>query len=534
MFSAALAICSCGGGGDKPSSGPYTPPANVAVSSVSVSPSSSELVIGGTVQLSATVSPSNATDKSVTWSSSNQTVATVTPTGLVTAKAEGSANITANASGKTAVCKVTVKKPTVAVTSVVLDQQYLYLNKGTSETLKATVKPDNATDKTVTWASSKTDIATVDNTGKVTAVAKGEATITASCGGKTGRCNVTVIIPVESISLNKTTLTLTEGESQTLIATVKPDDASNKTVGWVSSNTSVATVDGNGKVTAVSEGFTFVIAAGGGDKTAFCEVTVKKKIIAVTDIILDQTSLNLEKGTSATLTATIKPDDATDKNVTWSSGNSSIATVNSNGVVTAIGGGYTTITATAGDKTAVCNVTVTVPVTGITLDQPSMNLVKGETKTLTATVTPNDATDKTVTWTSNNSSIASVDNYGIVTGREIGNTAIVATCSGKTAYCNVTVTVPVSSITLNKTELSLKEGTSETLTATVNPNDATDKTVTWTSSSPTVATVDNTGKVTANTPGSAQITATSGGKSAVCTVTVTKKGGLSDRPDEEI
>ena len=278
---AASVLSSCGGGGgDKPNSGPYTPPANVAVSSVSVSPSTSELVIGSTVQLSATVSPSNATDKSVTWSSSNQTVATVTPTGLVTAKAEGSANITANASGKTAVCKVTVKKPTVAVTSVELDQTDITINKGTSQTLKATVKPDNATDKTVTWASSKTDIATVDATGKVTAVAKGVATITASCGGKTATCKVTVTVPVESISLSETTLTLTEGDTKTLVATVKPDDASVKTVEWTSSNTSAATVDGNGKVTAIAVGTTNIAASCGG-KTATCKVTVTAPVALV-------------------------------------------------------------------------------------------------------------------------------------------------------------------------------------------------------------------------------------------------------------
>ena len=530
MFSAALAICSCGGGGDKPSSGPYTPPANVAVSSVSVSPSSSELVIGGTVQLSATVSPSNATDKSVTWSSSNQTVATVTPTGLVTAKAEGSTNITANASGKTAICKVTVKKPTIAVTSIELDQTDITLNKGASQTLKATVKPDNATDKNVTWASSKTDIATIDNTGKVTAVAKGVATITASCGGKTATCKVTVTVSVESITLSETTLNLEKGTSATLTATVKPDDATDKTVSWSSSNTSVATVTTGGVVVAVSEGSTTIMATADG-QTAVCNVNVT---VPVTGITLDQPSMNLVKGETKALTATVTPDDATDKTVTWSSSNTSVATVTSGGVVVAVGGGSTTIMATAGGQTAVCNVTVTVPVTGITLDQPSMNLVKDETKALTATVKPDDATDKTVTWTSNNSSIASVDNYGIVTAHGGGTTTIVATCSGKTAYCNVTVTVPVSSITLNKTELSLKEGTSETLTATINPDDATDKSVTWTSSNSSIATVDNTGKVTAMTSGIAQITATSGSKSAVCTVTVTKKGGLSDRPDEEI
>ena len=440
---------SCGGGGDSSGSGPYTPPANVAVSSVSLSKATADLVIGGSVQLTATVSPSNATDKTVTWTTSNAAIATVSPTGLVTAVAEGTANITATAGGKSAVCKVTVSKPVISVTSVELDNTDITINKGDSKTLKATVKPDNATDKNVTWSSSKTDIATVDNNGKVTAVAKGEATITASCGGKTATCKVTVFVPVESVTLS-------------------------------------------------------------------------------------DTHLDMEKGESKTLTATVKPDDVTDKTVSWSSSNTSVATVTNEGVVLAVAAGTSTITATAGGKTATCSITVTVAVTSISLDQPSLNLIKGETKALNATITPNDATDKTITWKSNNAEIASVDNYGLVTGTGNGTTTIIATCGGKSASCNVTVTVPVSSVTLNKTELSLLEGTSETLVATVNPSDATEKTVSWNSSNPSVATVDNNGKVTAVASGNATITASCGGKSNTCAVTVTKKGGLSDRPEDEI
>lgn len=357
LITSAVVISSCGGGGDKPSSGPYTPPANLAVSSVSVSPSTSELVIGGTVQLSATVNPSNATDKSVSWSSSNQTIATVTPTGLVTAKAEGSANITANASGKTAVCKVSVKKPTVAVVSLELDQTDISLNKGTSQTLKVTVKPDNATDKNVTWSSSKTDIVTVDNSGKVTAVAKGIATITASCGGKTATCKVTVIIPVESITLNQKSITITEGESQTLVATVKPDDASDKSVIWTSSNTSVITVDSNGKVTALAEGSATVLASCGG-KEASCSITVQKRIIPVSSITLSQTSVTLVVGENITLTVTILPDNATDKNTTWNSSAPNIVTVDENGKITAIDLGTATISANVSGKEASCSVTV--------------------------------------------------------------------------------------------------------------------------------------------------------------------------------
>ena len=447
LITSAVVISSCGGGGDKPSSGPYTPPANIAVSSVSVSPSTSELVIGGTVQLSATVNPSNATDKSVSWSSSNQTIAIVTPTGLVTAKAEGSANITANASGKTAVCKVSVKKPTVAVASLELDQTDISLNKGTSQTLKVTVKPDNATDKNVTWASSKTDIVTVDNSGKVTAVAKGIATITASCGGKTATCKVTVIIPVESITLNQTSITITEGESQTLVATVKPDDASDKSVTWTSSNTSVITVDSNGKVIAVAEGSATVSASCGGKDTS-CSITVKKKIVPVSSITLSQTSVTLSEGDTKTITATVSPGDATDKTVIWSSFNPSVATV-SNGTITALTPGVADITAECGGKSAVCHVTVTtkeIPVSSISLNKTSWNLIKGESITLIATIIPANATDRTIDWSSTDNNVVVVKN-GVVSAVGAGYANVFARSSnGKTAVCFLTVRVYINNI----------------------------------------------------------------------------------------
>lgn len=451
LITSAVVISSCGGGGDKPSSGPYTPPANLAVSSVSVSPSTSELVIGGTVQLSATVNPSNATDKSVSWSSSNQTIATVTPTGLVTAKAEGSANITANASGKTAVCKVSVKKPTVAVVSLELDQTDISLNKGTSQTLKVTVKPDNATDKNVTWSSSKTDIVTVDNSGKVTAVAKGIATITASCGGKTATCKVTVIIPVESITLNQKSITITEGESQTLVATVKPDDASDKSVIWTSSNTSVITVDSNGKVTALAEGSATVLASCGG-KEASCSITVQKRIIPVSSIVLDRAEIAMNSGETMTIIATVSPSDATDKSVFWSSSNESVATVQE-GVVTALAGGTSIITASSGDVSESCIVRVSVPAISISLSKynNSRPEVLGREFRLTATVRPYNTTDS-VEWKSADSGIVSFNSmethyYGVwqetsvyVTANKVGTVMITAKCGTQEASMSITIT----------------------------------------------------------------------------------------------
>ena len=166
----------------------------VPVSSITISSTSAELIIGETLQLSATVSPSTATDKTVGWTSSNASIATVSPTGLVKAVAEGNCSITASCNGKIATCAITVKKPIIAVTSIELDKTDIIMYVGDEETLKATVKPDDATDKTITWGSSKTGVATVDSNGKVKAIADGVATITASCGGKTASCKVTIKI----------------------------------------------------------------------------------------------------------------------------------------------------------------------------------------------------------------------------------------------------------------------------------------------------------------------------------------------------
>ena len=248
----------------------------------------------------------------------------------------------------------------IAVEGVTLSQQALTMKVGEQQTLKAQVVPSNATDKTVKWSSSKTSVATVSASGTVMAIADGEAEITAMAGGKKAKCIVTVktdVISVESVSLSEESLTLEEGKTATLTATVQPSDATDKTVTWGSSNSAVATVSSSGVVTAVKEGSATITAAAGG-KQAKCTVTVKKGVVAVTGITLSQTSLSLEVGKTATLTATVQPSDATDKTVSWSSSNSAVATVSSSGVVTAVKEGSATITASAGGKQATCTVTV--------------------------------------------------------------------------------------------------------------------------------------------------------------------------------
>lgn len=429
---AIMALCAC----DK-----NTRETDVPVSSISLNLSTAEMIIGENTQLQVSISPSNATDKTVIWGSSKQSVATVSNSGLVTAVAEGNTTITATAGGKSATCSVTVSKGIIAVTSVELNKTSLELVEGESETLTATVKPDDAMDKTVTWTTSDASIATVEN-GKVTAVKEGETTITASVGSKSMTCKVVVVkkvIAVESIELNKTTLELVEDDSETLVATVKPDNATNKTVTWTTSDASIATVE-NGKVTAIKEGEATITASAGG-KSASCKVVVAKKVIAVESVELNKTTLALVKEESETLVATIKPDNATNKTIAWSSSNSDVATVDASGKVTAVGSGNATITAKVGDKQATCAVTVTVPVESITLNNTSLTLKEGESVMLTATVLPKDATEKTVIWTSAANSIATVDNSGKVIGIKEGSTTITATTKdgGKKATCSIIV-----------------------------------------------------------------------------------------------
>lgn len=424
------------------------------MTSVSISQPAAEMIIGETVQLSATVLPSDATDKSITWASSKQSVATVSGSGKVTAVAEGVSTITATAGGKYASCTVTVSKGYVAVTSVTLNKTELTLEKGKTETLTATVNPSDATDQTVTWSSSKTDVATVDANGKVTATAGGSAIISAKAGDKQATCTVTVSVPVESIALDRESLTLEEEATTTLVATVKPDDATDKTVAWFSSNNEIATVDETGKVTAIKAGEA-TITAKAGEKTAACKVTVNKKFIAVTSVTLNKAELALEKGQSETLVATVKPDDATDKTVTWKSSDDNVATVDNAGKVTALAGGSAVITAKAGEKESTCAVAVTVPVTSVSLDQNSLTLEEDQTATLTATVMPEDATDKTVTWSSSNDAVAKVES-GVITAIKEGTATITARTGDKEAKCTVTVKINPLKLPITFTDTKIK------------------------------------------------------------------------------
>ena len=487
--------------------------AQVEVSSVSLNTATIQMVEGETFNLVATVLPKDAEFDGVIWASSNASVASVN-NGMVTALKEGTSTITASAGGKSSTCNVMVSARVIPVTSVTIDKTSLSMLVGETETLSATVTPDNASDKSVIWGSSDVSIATVTD-GKVTAKKSGTVIITATSGNCKADCVVTVSVSTESVILDKTSLSLIKGETAIIIATVKPDDATDKTVTWSSSDESVAKVDG-GKVTAVKAGRA-TITAKCGEKKAECSVTVS---VPVASITLDKTSLSLIKGETVTITATVKPDDATDKTVTWSSSDESVAKVDG-GKVTAVNAGRATITAKCGDKKAECSVTVSVPVATITLDKTTLSLTPGETSVITATVKPDDATDKTVTWSSSDESVAKVDG-GKVTAVKAGTAVISAMSGGKIAKCDIVVIAKVKGVNLDRTSLRLMTDETFTLTATVYPDNAENKNVFWSSDNESVVTVDN-GLVIAKAEGSAAIKVVTedGQFTATCTIAVT-------------
>ena len=243
--------------------------------------------------------------------------------------------------------------------NITLNKISIELEIGESEILK-TIGSEN---EEITWSSSNEKVATVDNQGKVIAKGEGEAIITAKTkNGKEAKCTVKVKaseILATNIKLNKTTMQLEIGKSEKLIATIEPSNTTNKVITWTSSNSSVATVDKEGTVTAIADGETTITAKTTNGKEAKCTVKVKTAEILATNIKLNKTTLELENGKSEKIIATIEPANATNKEVTWTSSNTSVATVNKDGTVTVIADGETTITAkTSNGKTASCTVTV--------------------------------------------------------------------------------------------------------------------------------------------------------------------------------
>ncbi len=324
------------------------------VEKVDISSAVEYMNVGGVKALGFVVSPANATNKAIAWSSTDPSVATVSSSGVVTAKKSGSCKIIAmskDGSGQSDRCTIVVKQK---ATAVVLSNDTLTIKPNSSEKLTAQILPSNVSSKCVAWSSSNKEVAIVNANGVVTAVKEGSCTITATAtdgSGKKAVCRVTVSNPVTSVVLNAHSISWNIGKKAHFYPVVTPDTATNTGVIYTSSNPNVATVSEKGLLTAVSAGTCVITctASDGSGKYDTCTVTVKQPVTKLTI----SGSSTVDTDSSITLKAQIAPTNATNKKVNWSSSNTAVAKVDSNGKVTGVSAGKAVFICTANDGSKV-------------------------------------------------------------------------------------------------------------------------------------------------------------------------------------
>ncbi len=583
----------------------------VPVASVSVTPATATVAAGHSAQLTATPQDANGnplSGRTVTWSSSNTSVAVADVNGNVTGIAPGSATITATSEGKSGTAAITVTN--VPVASVTVSPASASVAQGQTTQLSATTKDANGntlSGRVVTWTSSNPSVATVNGSGRVTGVGAGSATITATSEGQSGTAAITVTsVPVASVTVSPASASVGVGQTVQLTATPKDANANpltGRTVTWSSSNTSVATVNGSGLVSGVAAGSATITATSEGQSgTSAITVTGAAPGCATSTTAFQNSGFTSQNG-SFTATFDATPNGAgLDAATGLSSGAAAaftdmavIVRFNTGGTIDARNGGayaaansipytagtsyhfrvvvdvpshtysaYVTpagsaeqtigtgfafrteqsgvtalaswaLTANTGSHT-VCNFAIAgsqppAPVATVTLTPAAATVNEGQTLQLTATLKDangNVLTGRSITWSSSNSSAATVGASGLVTGKVAGSASITATSEGQSGTSAITVVhLPVASVTVTPASASVPAGGSVQLTATpkdANGNPLVGRTVTWSSGNPAAATVNGSGLVTGVAAGSATITATSEGQSGTSAITVTPPG----------
>lgn len=479
----------------------------------------SELVMnaGEYFDMDVTITPATSTETSLTWESLNTKVVTVSSTGRVTARSEGTAVILVKTeSGVTSYCTVTVLQP---VRSLELDPSDIVIDVGEKFTIDPIFNPETASNTTVDWTSSDNKIATVNSIGEVTGVSGGTVVITCESvdGGYRAFCLVRVEEAVIDIVVTPETYRLGYGKTYTLEATItNKDTATDIEILWSSSDDSVVSVDQKGRITGVNYGYATITAESADGSGAYdtCEVRVVRE---VTSIKLNRTAVTIIQGQNVALQTTIQPSNATYKTATFNSDDDTIAYVDEDGVITGIKPGVTWVWARAKDnsgKFAGCYVTVIAPVaaTGVSVSDSEIVLIPGEKKAITAAIKPTTSTDS-MTWSSNNEAIARVDGNGTITAVSTGTaTVTVMTTSGKTSTINVIV------LGLSRSTIEIPVYTQYTR---LTVNGATG-TVRWDVKDPTICEINN-GVITARKAGTTEIWATINGRTLVCKIKVTEK-----------
>ena len=527
-----MLVLSCGGDSTGPGGGG---------AAVTVTPSTDSLALGASVALHAAVTDANGhpvSGASVFWSSENTAIATVSGSGVVVGIAVGVVRIAASSNGKSGFSTITVVPQGVASVRVTPSSAAIKVG----ETVHLQAEPLDASGnlldgRTVTWSSGNDAIATVDNTGLVTGVSAGATTITATSEGKTGTSGIAVAAAVPaSIAVAPSSVAITTGQTSQLTATVKDANGvviSGALVAWTVDNSGIAIVSSTGLVTGQSAGNATVTATSGA---VHVNVPVAVSLPPANAVIVSPSSVSLLVTQRQQLTATVTDASGNtlpNQTVTWQSSDPTIATVGTTGLVIALLPGTATITGTSGAASGTSRVTVSlVPVRRVTVTPDAIAFTQGDPGTQLAvtlldsiggTLSP---TGRPVTWSSNNTSVATVSSTGFVTPAGPGQAVITATQtgSGLTGTSTVTVTpVPVASVTITPALDTLIVGQAVQLTATTKDgsgNTLPGRLVVWDGSADNIGTVSSAGRVTALAPGTLTVTATSEGKTGTATIVV--------------
>lgn len=420
-----------------------------AVSSVRIEPSTASIQVGGTVQLEALTFDADGEllpGRSVTWSSLNNSVATVSNNGLVTGVSQGAVTITATSEGRSANAAVTVQLRPVASVTVVPEKHTLLVGDDVLLTATAFDVTGAPLVRTISWSSSATSTASVNSDGLVTAVTPGIALITAQTEGKSAAAEITVLRrPVQTVTVTPASSMITEGETQTLNATLVDDQGNqvDREVDWQSSNNAVATVNDEGVVTGVSPGDVTITATSEG-KSGTAEVTVTPMPVLAVEVT--PAAPSILTGNTVLLTAkAFGPGgkELTGRVPSWTSGAPSIAMVNQSGLVTGVTPGTSLIFATVEGVIGTASVTVhrrvvtQVTVTPVDPEIGILGTVKltAEAKDVEGVV----LNDRPVQWSSSNELVAFVTGEGEVIGLIPGTVTITATVEGVQGTTTVTV-----------------------------------------------------------------------------------------------
>lgn len=499
-----------------------------SVNSIVLSAKNDYVRVGDNLTISATITP-KVNNAELTWSCSDETIASIADTSAlsmtITGVKPGTVVITAVNKDNAVVGSIVIKV-IMDITSITLSDTDVTLPLSTGfYQLYATCSPELPENQKLTWSSSDKKVVTVDQNGKVTLVKPGKAVITVVTeNGIMAMCNFTVKQGITGITLDKTELRLSVGQGERLTYVVKPDTASELSLKWTSSNTKIATVDSTGYVTGKNIGECVVMAqtTDGTGIIVMCNVTVTQ---AATSIKLDVTAVVLNVNETYALETALTPLGCSDT-VTYESSDKKIATVNKKGKIQGKSKGTAVVVAkTSTGLTAYCNVTVVQQVTGIKISESEATIMVGDELELEAVLTPKSVSDSEITWKSSKTAVATVNSRGEVEGVSPGTTLITCTSTdgGYSDVCVVTVEELVSDLRFEPDYVEVGVGKKLALNVIVDSEKASNKNVTYKSSSKKICTVNSKGVITGVRLGTAQITVTAtdgSGATAICDVRV--------------